>query len=127
MSTTRHGPTYRRTGPVKESFGQGTYYEIEKRIANFMAAMKNPMKRVGEKRSQRKSNPDYVLPELEYVERFEQLNKQDRWSKTEFRGSNAVQGAGGARITVQDPNDRDDTVLAPINVDEENEMNKKKR
>lgn len=40
---------------------------------------------------------------------FDQLNREDRWSKTEFQSQDPI-----AHITVQDPNDSEDVVLPAI-------------
>jgi hypothetical protein len=83
--------------------------EMEERVESFQNAMKAPSKRIGAGREQRKPNPDgpTLGPVHPPVERFEQLNKEDRWSKTKFEGSTA-------RISVQDPCDPEDVVLPTI-------------
>jgi hypothetical protein len=83
--------------------------EMEERVESFQNAMKDPSKRIGSKRARREPNPDGPIlgPVHAPVERFEQLNKEDRWSKTEFKGSTA-------RISVQDPCDPEDVVLPTI-------------
>jgi hypothetical protein len=82
---------------------------MEERVESFQSAMKDPAKRIGAGRAQRKPNPDgpTLGPVHAPVERFEQLNKEDRWSKTKFKGNTA-------RISVQDPCDPDDVVLPTI-------------
>ncbi len=102
-----------------QSVDKGIARQMVERATNFLSALRKPAKRVGEKRSQRKFNPDFAAPERIIIERFDQLNKQDRWSRTEFRapapqrGSNPATGAH-ASISVQDPQDPDDLVCAPI-------------
>ncbi len=96
----------------KASFDDQTARLMAERVANFRVALNEPDKKVGEKRAQRKADPDFVAPEPIGEARFEQLDKQDRWSKT-------VYGDGGygdaiAKITVQDPADPDDIILDPI-------------
>jgi len=90
--------------------------EMEKRVESFQGAMKDPSKRIGLKRALRKPNPDgpTLGPVHAPVEKFDQLNKKDRWSTTEFEGNTA-------KVTVQDPQDPDDVVLPTIETPEEDD------
>ncbi len=83
--------------------------EMEERVESFQKAMKDPSKRIGSNRVKRERNPEgpTLGPVHEPVERFDQLNKEDRWSKTDF-------SSGTARISVQDPGDADDVVLPTV-------------
>ena len=83
--------------------------EMEKRVESFQNAMKDPTKRIGSNRVKRVRNPDgpTLGPVHAPVEKFDQLNKKDRWSTTEFEGNTA-------KVTVQDPQDPDDVVLPTI-------------
>ncbi len=90
---------------------RGLAHQMAERALNFLAALKKPTMRIGEKRAQRKANPDFVAPEKQGVNRFEQLNKEDRWSRTEYQGTDTD---GRASITVQDPRDPDDLECSPI-------------
>ena len=100
--------------------------EMEKRIENFQAAMKNPNKRIGKDRV--KLPEGYTPPNPpEPVENFDQLNKEDRWSKTKFSGKDSEQAlmpngkpgsAGYAHISVQDPNDPVDVLLPTVKVED---------
>jgi len=83
--------------------------EMEKRVESFQGAMKAPSKRIGADRVKRVRNPDgpTLGPVHAPVEKFDQLNKKDRWSTTRFKGSTA-------KVTVQDPGDPDDVVLPTI-------------
>jgi hypothetical protein len=101
----------------KASYDESTARQMAERVINFLGAMKKPTTRIGEKRSQRKPNPDFVAPEAIEVERFEQRNREDRWSKTVYGGDHRD---GIAKITVQDPMDPDDIVLDPITPDDPN-------
>jgi len=98
----------------ERAFDESTARQMAERVANFRDALNDPDKKVGEKRAQRKANPDFVAPEPIEVERFDQLDKADRWSKTVYGGDD---GDGVAKITVQDPQDPDDIVLDPITPD----------
>ncbi len=88
---------------------RGQARQMAERALNFLGALRNPTKRIGGKREQRKANPDFVAPERIGESRFEQLDKEDRWSRTEYReGAYGDQEDGFAYITVQDPRDPDD-------------------
>lgn len=99
---------------IKEqaSFDEQTERQMAERVLNFLSALKSPAKKIGEKRAQRKANPDFVAPEPEHVARFEQKNRADRWSQTVY--GEGDYGSVQAKITVQDPQDPDDIVLDPI-------------
>jgi len=91
------------------SLDSSTSRQMSERVVNFLAALRNPTKRIGDKRVQRKANPDFVAPERIGESRFDQLDKEDRWSRTEYReGAYGDQEDGFAYITVQDPRDPDD-------------------
>ncbi len=84
------------------------------RIEKFTAAMKSPHKRLGEDRkpvTSRKVEPIAI-------QRFEQLNKEDRWSTTEYWESPSRHGSAAAKIHVQDPQDVDDVQLPNITVED---------
>jgi len=92
--------------------------EMEERVESFQSAMKDPSKRIGADRVKRERNPEGPIlgPVHEPVERFDQLNKEDRWSKTKFSSENVLGRTNGAhaRISVQDPSDPEDVVLPTI-------------
>ena len=93
----------------EKAFDDSTVRQMGIRALNFLAALKNPTTRIGEKRAQRKPNPDFVAPEEKTISRFSQLDKEDRWSRTEYReGEYGEPENGFAYITVQDPRDPDD-------------------
>ncbi len=99
------------TRKERAAFNDQTARLMSERVANFRGALNDPDHRIGEKRAQRKPNPDFVTPEKKVVDRFEQLNKEDRWSRTEYQGTDTD---GRAAITVQDPRDPDDLMCSPI-------------
>ena len=92
------------------------------RIDNFLKAMKKPNKRIGKHKVKFVEVP--VFPKSpKSVQRFDQLNREDRWSKVEFKNNPEARGAtrigqGSAHISVQDPRDIDDIVLPNVNVDD---------
>ncbi len=97
---------------------RGQARQMAERALNFLGALRNPTKRIGGKREQRKANPDFVAPERIGESRFEQLDKEDRWSRTEYReGAYGDQEDGRVSITVQDPADPDDLVCTRIGED----------
>ena len=92
---------------VKESYKQGTEYEMVKRIMNFIKAKNNPTKKIGANKTSG-IRKDYVpAPTPKSVQRFEQLNKQDASGKTEYE-------EGRISITVKDSADTFDVVLPGI-------------
>ena len=97
------------------SFSKKTERQMAERVLNFLSALKKPTMRIGEKRAKRKPNPDFVAPEPVQVERFEQLDREDRWSRTEYKEGDY--GSGQASIVVQDPQDPDDLVCARVGKD----------
>ena len=99
------------TRQERAAFNGQTARMMSERVANFRGALNDPDQRIGEKRAQRKPNPDFVAPEKKTVNRFDQLDKKDRWSSTEYQGTDTD---GRAAITVQDPRDPDDLVCSPI-------------
>ena len=99
----------------EKGFDEKTERQMAERVVNFLGALKSPMRRIGEKRAQRKANPDFVAPEPKVVERFEQKNREDRWSKTVYGADDY--GDGVAKIRVQDPGDPGDVELDPIHPD----------
>jgi hypothetical protein len=99
----------------EKAFDESTARQMAERVANFRDALNEPDKKVGEKRAQRKANPDFVAPEPIGEARFDQKNREDRWSKTVY--GEGDYGDATAKITVQDPADPDDIVLDPITPD----------
>ena len=89
----------------EKAFDEKIERQMVERVANFRDALKDPDKRVGENRATRTVDPDFVAPEPIGEAKFEQKDKQDRWSRTEYRETDS---GGHAAITVQDPRDPDD-------------------
>lgn len=97
------------------SFDESTARQMAERVSNFRDALHDPDKKIGEKRAQRKADPNFEAPEPVEVTRFDQLDKQDRWSRTEYREADG--GSGRAAVTVQDPKDPDDLHCTHITAD----------
>ena len=99
--------------------------DMEERIESYTKAAKTPDFKVGEKRAKRvdevrKGTPIGGGPANPFrvAENFEQLNKETRWSKTEF-SKNSSNGHVIARVHVQDPRIPEGVVLPRISIDDE--------